>query len=156
MRYAYPFTLTPDEDGRLVVAFPDVKGASTDGADEAEAIANASDCLIAALVAYMALREPIPRPSPARSRSTISLSPLATAKLGLYPAMLEQQVTNTDLAQRMGRPESEVQQLLDLDHRSEIGQIEAALAGLGNGLRSGYAMRPDQLKADAAKPAREM
>ena len=34
MRYAYPFTLTPDEDGRIVVGFPDVQGASTDGADE--------------------------------------------------------------------------------------------------------------------------
>ena len=34
MRYAYPFTVAPDEDGRLVVAFPDVKGASTDGVDE--------------------------------------------------------------------------------------------------------------------------
>lgn len=48
MRYAYPFTVTADEDGRFVVAFPDVRGASTDGADEAEAIENASDCLIAA------------------------------------------------------------------------------------------------------------
>jgi antitoxin HicB len=134
MGYAYPFTLTPDEDGRLVVAFPDVKGASTDGADEAEAIANASDSLIAALIGHIALREPIPRPSPPRGRLTISLPPLVAAKLGLYAAMLEQQVTNADLAGRMGKAEPEVRRLLDLDHRSDLGQIEAALAELGKRL----------------------
>ena len=45
MRYVYPFTLTPDEGRRLVVAFPDVPGASTNGVDDAEAIANAADSL---------------------------------------------------------------------------------------------------------------
>jgi antitoxin HicB len=134
MRYAYPFTLTPDEDGRLVVAFPDVKGASTDGADEAEAVANASDSLIAALIGHIALREPIPRPSPARGRSTAILPPLVAAKLALYSAMLEQQVTNAGLADRVGKAEAEVRRLLDLDHRSAIGQIEEALAELGKRL----------------------
>jgi antitoxin HicB len=134
MRHAYPFTLTPDEDGRLVVAFPDVKGASTDGADEAEAVANASDCLTAALIGYIRSRERIPRPSPARGRLTVTLSPLVAAKLALYSAMLEQHVTNADLAERMGKPEAEVRQLLDLDHRSDIGRIEAALAVLGKRL----------------------
>jgi antitoxin HicB len=134
MRYGYPITLTPDEDGRVVVAFPDIRGASTDGADEAEAIANASDSLIAALTAYMTLRQPIPRPRPARGRPTVTLPPLAAAKLALYSAMLEQHVTNPDLADRMGRPESEVRRLLDLEHRSDIGQIETALAELGKRL----------------------
>ena len=134
MRHAYPFTLAPDEDGRLVVAFPDVKGASTDGADEAEAVANASDCLTAALIGYIRSREAIPRPSPARGRSTVTLPPLVAAKLALYSALLEQRITNDDLAERMGKPESEVRRLLDLDHRSELGQIEAALAVLGKRL----------------------
>ena len=134
MRYAYPLTLTPDEDGRLVVAFPDVKGASTDGADEAEAIANASDCLIAALIGYISAREPIPRPSPARGRPTVTLPPLGAAKLALYSAMLERKVTNADLGDRMGLSEAEVRRLLDLDHRSDFGQIETALAALGKRL----------------------
>ena len=134
MRYAYPLTLTPDEDGRLVVTFPDLKGASTDGADETEALANASDCLIAALIGYVTSREPIPRPSPARGRSTVTLPPLVAAKLALYAAMSEQHVSNADLAERMGQDEPEVRRLLDLDYRSDIGQIEAALATLGKRL----------------------
>ena len=134
MRHAYPFTLRPDEGGRLVVTFPDVKGASTDGADEAEATANASDCLTAALIGYIRSREPIPHPSPARGRRTVVLPPLVTAKLALFSAMLEQRITSPDLADRMGKPESEVRRLLDLDHGSDIGQIEAALAELGKRL----------------------
>jgi antitoxin HicB len=134
MRYTYPFTLTPDEDGRLVVAFPDVKGASTDGIDEADAIANASDSLIAALIGYVALREPIPHPSRARGRSTITLPPTVAAKLALYSSMLEQGVTNAELAVRRGVSESEVRRLLDLDRRSDLGEIEAALAELGKRL----------------------
>jgi predicted RNase H-like HicB family nuclease len=126
--------LAPDEDGRIVVAFPDVEGASTDGADKAEAIGNASDCLIAALIGYVTMREPIPRPSPACGRSTIALPPLVTAKLALYSEMLRQSVTNADLAHCMGTSEAEVRRLLDLDHPSDIGQIEAALGELGKRL----------------------
>ena len=134
MRHAYPFTVAPDEDGRLVVAFTDVKGASTDGVDETEAIANASDCLVAALIGYITSREPIPRASPARGRPTVTLPPLVAAKLALYSAMLEQHVTNSELATRMAKPEAEVRRLLDLDYRSDIGQIEEALAALGKRL----------------------
>jgi antitoxin HicB len=134
MRYAYPFTLTPDEDGRLLVTFPDVKRAATDGADQTEALTNASDCLIAALIGYISSREPIPRPSPARGRSTVTLPPLVAAKLALYSAMREQHVSNADLAERMSEGEPQVRRLLDLDHRSDIGQIEAALAALGKRL----------------------
>src|SRR5262245_62798263 len=114
MRHAYPFTLIPDEDGRLVVAFPDVKGASTDGADETIAVANAADCLTAALIGYVRSREPIPRPSPARGRRTIALPPLVAAKLALYSAMLEQRIANADLADRMGTSEAEVRRLLEI------------------------------------------
>ena len=134
MRHAYPFTVAPDEDGRLVVAFTDVKGASTDGVDEPEAIANASDCLVAVLIGYITSREPIPRPSPARGRPTVTLPPLVAAKLALYSAMLEQHVTNPELATRMAKPEAVVRRLLDLDYRSDIGQIEEALAALGKRL----------------------
>jgi antitoxin HicB len=72
VRYAYPFTLTPDEDGRIVVGFPDVQGAFTDGADETEAVAKAHDCLIAALMARVTRHCLIPQPSPARGRPTVT------------------------------------------------------------------------------------
>jgi hypothetical protein len=41
----FPARLEPDEEGRLVVHFPDLPDALTDCADEAEALAEAVDCL---------------------------------------------------------------------------------------------------------------
>lgn len=67
-----------------MVAFPDVKGASTDGADETEATVNAEDCLIAALIGYVTMGEPVPRPSPGRGRRSVTLPPLVAAKLALH------------------------------------------------------------------------
>ena len=61
--YSYPARLEPDEDGRLVVHFPDLPEALTDGADEVEALTEASDCLSTALTARMVNDEDIPAPS---------------------------------------------------------------------------------------------
>ena len=43
--YSYPAKLEPDADGRLVVHFPALPEALTDGADEAEALRSSSDKL---------------------------------------------------------------------------------------------------------------
>ena len=42
-RYGFPARLEPDEEGRLVVHFPDLPEALTDGANEAQALAEAAD-----------------------------------------------------------------------------------------------------------------
>ena len=49
MIYAYPCKSTPDEDGALVVTFPDVPEAITGGKDPVEALAMAEDALATAL-----------------------------------------------------------------------------------------------------------
>ena len=56
---------------------------------------------------------------------------LVTAKLALYEAMRTGNVTNVELGRRLGISEGAVRRLVDLDHRSHIGQIETALAILG-------------------------
>ena len=135
MRYVYPFTLEPEEDGSAVtVAFPDVPGARTFGADEAGARALAEGCLIAALGGYVELGKPIPSPSPADGRPTVALPPLVAAKLALYEAMRAEGVSPAALAERTGVAEAAVRRLLDLDHRSHIGQVDAALRALGKRL----------------------
>jgi antitoxin HicB len=56
------------------------------------------------------------------------------AKLALYEAMRAQDVSAADLAARLGLAETAVRRLLDLDHRSHIDQVEAALRCLGKRL----------------------
>jgi antitoxin HicB len=132
MRFAYPVQLTPEPDGSAVnVSIPDVPGALTFGDSEAEAMALAEDCLIAALRAHVRLRRPIPAPSPADGRPLVRLPSLAAAKLLLYSAMRDFGLDPAGLAQRLAIDEAEVDRLLDLDHRSHIEGIERALATLG-------------------------
>ena len=57
----------------------------------------------------------------------------AVAK-ALAQAMIDEGISNVALAKRLGVTEAVVRKLLDLDHRSHIGQVERALAELGRRL----------------------
>ena len=81
------------------------------------------------------MRRDIPEPSrPKRGQESVSLPPLVAAKLALYEAMRDAGVSGTSLARRLGLTEGAVRRLLDLDHRSHIGQVETALSVLGKRL----------------------
>ena len=133
-RLAWPVDLQRQEDGSSLVSFPDIPEALTEGATEAEALAQAQDCLIAALGGYVGERRAIPRPSSARGRPMVSLPVLVAAKIALYVAMRVHGVGNSALARQLGLTEGAVRRLIDLDHRSHIGQIETALHALGQRL----------------------
>ena len=133
-RLRWPVELELQNDGSVLVSFPDIPEALTEGETEAEALALAQDCLIAALGGYVGDRRDIPWPSPVRGGATIALPALAAAKIALYGAMRAQGVGNTALAGRLGLSEGAVRRLIDLDHRSHIGQIETALHALGRRL----------------------
>ena len=132
VRLAYPVRLEAEEGGSVLASFPDVPEALTEGATEREALAE--DCLIAALGGYIEARRDVPRPSPGRGRPLVALPALAAAKIALYRAMRERGLGNAALARRLGTVEGTVRRLLDLDHRSHIGQVEAALHALGQRL----------------------
>lgn len=138
--FRYPVSITsasksaPNETG-YVAAFPDVPEAHAQGESVEEVIGEASDALVAALGGYVELRRPIPAPSrPKRSQRLIDLAPLIAAKLALYQAMHEAGVSRVGLGKKLGLSEGAVRRLLDLDHRSHIGQIDAALATIGKRL----------------------
>lgn len=131
---AWPVELAPQEDGTILVSFPDIPEALTEGETESDAMAQAQDCLVAALGGYVAARCAIPRPTPAHGRPMITLPALAAAKVALYVTMLAKKISNTALAAQLGLSEGAVWRLIDLDHRSHIGQIEKALRVLGQRL----------------------
>ena len=134
MRLAYPVTLEPQGDGTVLVSFPDIPEALTEGGTANEALAEAQDCLVAALGGYIELRRPVPKPSAARGRPLVALPALAAAKMALYRAMRVHGIGNTALAAVLGTTEGAVRRLLDLDHRSHIDRVEAALRLLGERL----------------------
>ena len=142
MRYAFPCNIVRDDEeaeatGReaYVVTFPDVYGANAGAWSWKEALEMAEDCLAVALGGYVKAREVIPTPSPLTDGQVIIAVPLiVAAKLTLYTAMREQDITDADLATKLGMPENAVQKLLSPNRFSHISQVERALKALGRSL----------------------
>jgi len=137
MQFVFPYD-TARENGDLTVTFPGVVGAHTwvpKGVPGGKAKAIILDCLIAALGGYLELGEALPRSSrPKRGQKAVELPTLISAKLALYEAMRVAKMSNVALARRLDVQENAVRRLLDLDHRSHIGEVERALAALGQRL----------------------
>ena len=128
----YPARLEPDEDGRFVVHFPDLPEALTDGADEAEALIEASDCLSEALASRIVDHEEIPLPSPAGpGMHLVSPEPTIALKAALYSALRAAGMTVDDLALRLGVDDREAFRLLSPRARTPLAKLEAALSALG-------------------------
>ena len=114
---------------------PDVPGATAEGASRAAAAAEAAALLAAVLRDRIEGRGELPRPSTVRSRREAIAPPvLVAAKLLLLQAVREQAISNVAVGRRLGIAEGSVRRLLDLDQRSHIGGVEAALAALGQRL----------------------
>ena len=130
--FAYPVTLTPDEDGGFVVTFPDLPEAITQGEDVADALEQAADCLEEAIAICMRLNENIPEPSPCNKNDYIVYLPAQTAiKAMLYKAMRSSEKSRTDVAKILDCDEKEVRRLLNPRHSSRLPRIESALQALG-------------------------
>ncbi|MDE0140732.1 MAG: type II toxin-antitoxin system HicB family antitoxin [Caldilineaceae bacterium] len=88
MIYAYPCELTPDEDGDLVVLFPDVPEAITGGKDRTEALTMAEDALATALAGYVHAQREIPTPSQsATGQELVAVPTVVAVHLAHYSAM---------------------------------------------------------------------
>ena len=132
MIYAYPCEVTPDEDGELVAAFPDIPEAITGGPSRSETLRLATDALGAALAGYVRSRRDIPQPSVASpGQELIAVPAVMSAKLALYSAMRSQNITESELARRLGARPSAVRKLADPDHQSRMGQLQEALDAVG-------------------------
>jgi len=131
-RLAYPVDLQMRPD-TVLVSFPDIPEALTEGNTEREALSEATDCLIAALGGYVNDGRLIPKPSVGTGNSpVVELPALVAAKLALYEAICEQDIDVGELAERLSVAATTVRRLPALDHRSHIDQIETALEALGN------------------------
>jgi antitoxin HicB len=126
----YPVELQ-EEDGTVLVSFPDIPGARTFGDDRSEALARAVDALETMISAMISDREDIPDPSPAKGRPTVSPTLLGSLKLEVYRAMRARGWRKADLARAMGLNPRQIDRLLDLRHASTVAQLEQALAVCG-------------------------
>ena len=132
MYSAYPAKFTPDDNGTLMVTFPDVPEAVTDVFDKATSNPRAAEALAAALSFYVEAGRPLPIPStPKRGQIAIYLAAGTVAKLALYQAMRETGVTQSELARRLGCHRQHAARIVDPAHNTKFAVLEAALAAVG-------------------------
>jgi len=128
----YPAEIRRAKEGDWIVRFPDLDGALTGGATREEAEAEAADCLASWLAFRLADKKPVPKPSPARHGQRLISVPLWIApKIALYNAMRDRQISNSELARRLGIRETVVRRMLDPDHATKSVNMERALNAAG-------------------------
>jgi len=130
--FTYPARFTAGSGGRILVEFVDLPRVSTDGKDDHEAMQEAMDALGSDLSIRLSRREEIPAPSAVKRGQRLVPVPLWLApKLALYLAMRDQEVSNSELARRLGLHERVIRRMLDPAHATKAVKIQAALAALG-------------------------
>ncbi|EQA0734861.1 type II toxin-antitoxin system HicB family antitoxin [Escherichia coli] len=141
----YPVTLTPAPEGGYMVSFVDIPEALTQGETVAEALTQgetvaeameaAKDALLTAFDFYFEDNELIPLPSPLNSHDHFIEVPLSVAsKVLLLNAFLQSEITQQELARRIGKPKQEITRLFNLHHATKIDAVQLAAKALGKEL----------------------
>jgi antitoxin HicB len=138
----------PGEEGGVVVSFPDVPEAITQGDDENDAYAQAEEALGLALLTYPARGMPLPRPRARRGAHLIpvAVEPEVAAKLAVIEAVRMAGISKSELARRIGKDEKEARRILDPKHATKLPTLAAALRNLGQRLVIGV----EPIKDEAA------
>lgn len=132
MLYALEFQL---EDGEYVVSFPDIPEAISSGDTIAEAKKEALDALVTAFEFYFEDQRSIPMPKQYENTEHMIEVPLSVwAKILTLNTMLEQRITQVELARKMGVRKQEIQRIISLEHTTKIDRLSAAMAAMGKHL----------------------
>ncbi len=135
--FIYGALIEPGDKTGLVVTFPDVPEAITQGDDEADARAMAEDALGLALLSYPARGLALPKVRhPPRQKGLMAIAPApeVAAKLAVLEAFTEAGIGKSELARRLGKDEKEVRRILDPKHPTKLPALDDALRALGKRL----------------------
>ena len=130
--YNYPAEIERDEDGRVVVTFPDFGWGATDGATRDEALLEARDLLRELIAATIREGKDLPEPSRAGKQRPLVVPPVQVAlKAALYEAYREAGISQRRLARELDIAESEVRRMLNPEHGTKAATMDRALRRLG-------------------------
>ena len=108
----------------------------TQGETVAEAMEAAKDALLTAFDFYFEDNELIPLPSPLNSHDHFIEVPLSVAsKVLLLNAFLQSEITQQELARRIGKPKQEITRLFNLHHANKIDAVQLAAKRLAKSYR---------------------
>jgi antitoxin HicB len=130
--FVYRARFEPGEKRGIVVSFPDVPEAITQGRNQADAMAQAEEALGLALLSYPQRGLPLPK---AKARGgdlvLVAVEPEVAAKLALLEALRASGISKSEFARRIGKDEKEARRILDPLHATKLGTLSEALHALG-------------------------
>ena len=123
------------QDGKfLMVTFPDIPEAATQGDSVEDALHMAADALETALDFYFETRRAVPLPfRPRKGQRTVALPLSISAKVLLWNEMIRQKVKPAELARRLKTTPQAVNRLTDIRHATKIDALAKAMEALGSG-----------------------
>lgn len=124
-----------ERPGWIVVSFPDVPEAITDGRSRHDALKNAEEALGLALLSYIARDLPLPKPK-ARGPDLIPIAvpPEIGAKVAVLEAVRERGLSKAAFARLIDRDEKEARRILDPKHPTKLVTLAEVLRLLGKRL----------------------
>ena len=134
--YIYRAQFKPgDRRGNVVVLFPDIPEAVTQGRGEAEARAMAEEALGLVLLSCLQRGQPLPKPrAKTRALIDVAVAPDVAAKLAVLESFAAAGISKSELARRLGKDEKEVRRILDPKHPTKLPTLTTALRALGKRL----------------------
>jgi antitoxin HicB len=132
----FTYRAVPEEgekEGLVILTFPDVPEAITEGDGLPDALRQAEDALATALLSYPLRKLPLPS-ADADVGIEVTLSAEAAAKLAVLDAFAGSGLSKSELARRLGLRETEARRLLDPMHPTKLPRLQAALRVLGKRL----------------------
>lgn len=125
----YPVTIKKDGNS-YSVSFPDIPEALSCGDSYEEALTEAADALMTAFEFYFEDERTVPLPSKVTGEF-INVPLSIWSKVLLLNTMLEEHVSQADLAKRIGKKKQEMQRIINLGHNTKIDTLVSALEALG-------------------------
>lgn len=129
----YPVVI--EKDGNTYAArFVDIPEALTCGDTYEEALEEARDALVTAFEFYFEDQRTVPMPSAANGLPVVSVPASVWVKVLVLNTMLTQQVSQSELAKRMGTRKQEMQRIINLGHNTKLDTLNKALEVMGKHL----------------------
>ncbi len=133
--FVYRARFEPGDERGIVVTFPDVPEAITQGDDMADARAQAEEALGLALLTYPQRGLPLPEPVHMQEGLVpVAVAAEDAAKLAVLDAFRTAGISKAEFARRLGKDEREVRRILDPMHPTKLPALAAALRALGQRL----------------------
>ena len=133
--FVYAARFVSGDEGGIVVSFPDVPEAVTQGDNEADALTQAVEALGMALLTYPLRGRAVPLAKKERKGLVpIAVQPDMAAKIAVLEAFRASGMSKSELGRRLGRDEKEIRRILDPRHNTKLSTLTNALRHLGQQL----------------------